>query len=59
MPDDLRQRIESLIAEYCDGTHDGLKRAYFITYFGEKSKHSPQELADRLMELIDELALEN
>lgn len=54
MTDEIRQRIENLIGEYCDGTYNGLERAHFISNFGEKSKRKPQELADRLVELFEE-----
>lgn len=54
--DALREAIEKLVGEYCDGVFNGLERAHFISYFGEKKKHTPQELADRLMELFEEFS---
>ena len=50
--DDIRTQIEKLVSEYCDGAFNGLEHAHFIEWFGEKSEHNPQELADRLYALF-------
>jgi hypothetical protein len=44
--DDIRDKIEGIVADYCDGTYNGLERAHFV----ETDK--PQELVDRLVEYV-------
>jgi len=56
---EIREKIESLVGEYCDGTWHGLDDARFIEWFGEDSKRGPQELADRLVKLFEELRDDN
>ena len=58
MGEELREKIESLISEYCDGTlvlaNNGLGFSLERAYFSTIQRGKPQELADRLMELFND-----
>jgi hypothetical protein len=44
----IRERIESLVGNYCDGTFNGLEGARFVEYHT-----NPQDLADSLIDFVD------
>jgi len=52
---EVSEGIDQIIADYCDGTFDGLKHAHFIEWFGEDSLRGPQEMADRLKLLVEKM----
>lgn len=48
----LREAIERIVGEYCDGTVFGLDGATFIEYFSDGTD-GPQELANKIIEYVD------
>lgn len=45
----IREEIENIVSQFCDGTFNGLKDAHFIEY-GEA--YRPDKLVDKLMEFF-------
>lgn len=51
--DKVREDIERLVCEYCDGTYWGLEKAHFIEY--NSNGKGPQDLLDDIIRYIDGL----